>query len=415
MAVRRPLSKVPLSVGRYELSGAVGSGTVGSVYRARDGASDDLVTVQLMPTELAGQELFESLNAEFRSASQLEHPNILRVLDFGRDGEFCYLVSEWVDGITLARMIEAHARLPEETAVRIITQIGQAVDYAQSGNRCPWRVHPGNILVRNDGVAKLIPFEPPSGSASSHLMAPVVAGDPMRTTSPGSMRKPTNLSFAQAIHSLGTTLYETVTGREWIDPSSIPSPPPRRGRPRNVKPKLPVGLSERIDQAVRRATDPDPARRPASCAEWLKLLRPRTKTVAPRADVRPAAADTDDRRAFVRYAVGVGSSCIINSSVFDSHPHGEAPDPVAVWPLVVRDVSAGGIGILLARRCEPGTELAVELVTGANRVSRSLPVRVVRVRKDTIGHWVHGCEFLSPLEEPELATIFSHLGRGDYS
>jgi serine/threonine protein kinase len=415
MAVRRLSSKVPLSVGRYELSGAVGAGSLGSVYRARDGATDSLVTVQLIPADLAGPELFETLNAEFRSASQLEHPNILRVLDFGRDGEFCYLVSEWIEGITLARMIEAHARLPEETAVRIITQVGQAVDYAQSGNRCPWRVHPASILVRNDGVAKLIPFEPPVGNTFSPLLPQMIAGDPMKTSSPGSVRKPTNLSFAQVIHSLGTTLYESVTGRVWVDPTTIPAPPPRRGRPRTVKPKLPVGLSERVDQAVRRATDPDPAKRPVSCAEWLKLLRPRSRTVAPRPDVRPDTSDADDRRAYVRYSVGVGSSCIINSSLFDTPLHGDSPEQAAVWPLVVRDVSAGGIGILLARRCEPGTELAVELVTGGNRVTRSLPVRVVRVRKDTLGHWVHGCEFLAPLDEQELATVFSHLGRSDYA
>jgi hypothetical protein len=235
----------------------------------------------------------------------------------------------------------------------------------------------------------------------------------MKTTSPGSVRKPTNLSFAQAIHSFGTTLYEAVTGRVWVDPATIPPSFDRKGRPRPPRRKIIPGLTERVDLAVRRATDPDPAKRPASCSEWLKVLRSRPRTAAtPRPDVRPDTTDADDRRAFVRYAVGVGSSCTINTSVFDAFPPENSPES-AVWPLVVRDVSAGGIGILLARRCEPGTELAVELVTGVNRVTRSLLAKVVRVKRDTHGHWVHGCEFVSPLDSKGLNAVLGHLGRTD--
>jgi hypothetical protein len=176
-----------------------------------------------------------------------------------------------------------------------------------------------------------------------------------------------------------------------------------------------TGLSERVELAVRWATDYDPKKQPVSCAEWLKLLRSKSRApAAPRPDSRPEHEQTDNRRASVRYAVGVGSSCTINTSVFDSNP-GEQTDSGAIWPLVVRDVSSGGIGILLARRCEPGTELLIELVTEGNNQTRSLPVRVVRVRRDTLGHWVHGCEFLEPLDESSLNAVLSHLGRVDPS
>ena len=108
------------------------------------------------------------------------------------------------------------------------------------------------------------------------------------------------------------------------------------------------------------------------------------------------------------YALGVGSNGTINTSVFDA----TAPsDSQEVWPLVVQDVSASGIGVLLARRCEPGTELSVEVATGPNRPGWSLPVRVVRVRKDNYGHWMHGCAFLAPLDQPELIALLSHFGR----
>jgi hypothetical protein len=169
-------------------------------------------------------------------------------------------------------------------------------------------------------------------------------------------------------------------------------------------------LTDRTERAIRRATDPEPTKRPATCAEFLKILRGRPLTAGtPKPDSRPSA-EADNRRGCVRYALGVGSNCTIHTSVFDDAPAFESQE---VWPLVVQDVSATGIGLLLARRCEPGTELAVEVATGSDRSVRSLPVRVVRVRKDNYGHWMHGCAFLAPLDQPELTALVGHIGRTD--
>ena len=54
-------------------------------------------------------------------------------------------------------------------------------------------------------------------------------------------------------------------------------------------------------------------------------------------------------------------------------------------------------------------------MTENSQVTRSLPVRVVRIRRDSLGHWVHGCEFLTPLDEPALTAVLEHLGRVDPS
>jgi serine/threonine protein kinase len=416
MAIRRPPKAPPLSVSRYELSGKVGNGTMGQVYRGRDVDNDLLVAVHLIAPEIGEQPgLADRFREEFRSASRFEHPNILRLIDFGNERGFWYLVTEWVDGISLAQMIEAHSRLPEETAIRIITQVGQAVDFAHAVNYSHGRIRPANILIRNDGVAKLVAFEPAirSGDSKGEL------GSADRgTNSLPDLALSQNLSYSEVIRSLGATLYEATTGLTWVDPGP-PVPVPtgaRKVRSRSSRPRPRVaGLSERVDLAVRWATDYDSKKQPVSCAEWLKLLRSKSRApAAPRPDARPDATETDDRRASVRYAVGVGSSCTINTSVFDSDPD-MPPEATAVWPLVVRDVSTSGIGILLARRCEAGTELLIELMTEANQVTRSLPVRVVRVRRDTLGHWVHGCEFLSPLDPPGLTAVLGHLGRVDPS
>jgi len=418
MAIRRPPKAPPLSVGHFELSGKIGAGILGSIYRGRVGETQTHVAVHLVSPELSESEgVIDALREEYRVAVQYEHPNILRLLDFGHEGGFWYLVTEWVEGITLAQMIQAHSRLPEETAVRILTQICQAVDYAHSVGYAHALVRPANVIIRNDGLAKLVAFEPAIRHADARGVATQLGRGPAGQHSPTASR---DMSFSIALRSLGATLYEATTGLAWVDPGPpVPSANKngaRKPRTRSSRPRPRVtGLSERVELAVRWATDYDPIKQPVSCAEWLKLLRSKSRApAAPRPDSRPESEHGDDRRASVRYAVGVGSSCTINTSVFDSHL-GDQTDSFAVWPLVVRDVSTGGVGILLARRCEPGTELLIELVTETNQQTRSLPVRVVRVRRDTLGHWVHGCEFLSPLDPTSLSAVLEHLGRVDPS
>lgn len=415
MAIRRPPKAPPLSVSRYELLGKIGAGAMGQVYRARDVDNELLVAVHLVDPELSDEPgVIDALREEYRTAVQFEHPNILRLLDLGQDRGFWYLTTEWVEGISLAQMIQAHSRLPEETAVRILTQVGQAVDYAHGAGYSHCRVRPTNVLIRNDGVAKLVAFEPAMRFEDAR-------GKPNQlgaTTAAKILPFSKNLPFADVIRSLGATLYEAATGLPWIDPGPPQprAPGERRSRSRSSRPRPRVpGLTERVELAVRWATDYNPDRQPVSCAEWLKLLRSKSRAPAtPRPDARPDATENDERRSSVRYGVGVGSSCRINTSVFDSDP-GDPADSSAVWPLVVRDVSAGGVGILLARRCEPGTELLIELMTENSQVTRSLPVRVVRLRRDSLGHWVHGCEFLTPLNEPALTAVLEHLGRVDPS
>ena len=75
---------------------------------------------------------------------------------------------------------------------------------------------------------------------------------------------------------------------------------------------------------------------------------------------------------------------------------------------MVRDLSNGGCGVLLARRFEPGTELSIELSTGPDATPRRLSARVVRVEPEKAGHWVHGCAFPARITDDELAALLKH-------
>lgn len=396
-----PTKTVPLTIGRYSVIGRANVG-VPNAYRARD-PDGVLVAVYLFPADaVAKGRLIDRLAPAFETCHAIDHPNVLRVIDFGPEGSSGYLATEWTEGTTLSHLIRQHGRLPEANVVRLVAQIGQALDHTRSGDEALGRPTPAGVLVRQDGVAKVIPFgvetdrADPLGGASA-LLKPAFAAA-LAADYAGVKRVP----FAEAVCSLGALVHEALTGAAWAPPE------PPVGRRKRPAPR-PAGLSDRAERAVRRATDPDPARRPATCAEFLKVLRGRSLTAGtPKPDARPPGG-SDNRRGCVRYSVGVGSNCTINASVFDDGAFG----PREVWPLVVQDVSATGVGILLARRCEPGTELSVEVATGPDRAPRSLPVRVVRVRKDSYGHWTHGCAFLAPLDEPTLAALLGHLGRAD--
>jgi serine/threonine protein kinase len=413
MATRSTTSAPPLSVGRYELSGRVGVGRTSTLFRAREIETGAPAAVQLIPGDLHKEPgLFERLHTTFQAALPLDHPNIVRLVDFGRESGYWFVATEWIEGTTLSQMIQAHTRISEEIAIRVVTQIGQAIDFLLAGEFASYRVRTTKIVIRNDGVAKLVTFSPARGCIPSSPMpgVPTAAASPLDST----LIDPAQSRLEDPVYALATVLFECVTGREWVRDEPQPEAAPGRSSSRRRRSSAtlmrPPGLSERVELAVRRATDRDPDKRPGSCAEFLKLLYHRPRAGGAKADSRPAATDADNRREHVRYALGVGSSGTIHDSVFGS-PLDDGPKSQEVWPLVVRDVSAGGVGLLLARRCEVGTELLIEMVMGPNRVPRTLAVRVVRVKRENHGHWAHGCQFLRQLTEEELASLLDHVGR----
>ena len=344
---------------------------------------------------------------EFRAATELEHPNIVRALALENDGEISYLVSELIEGGSLGDHIASHGKLPEDVAVRIITQIAQALQYAHGRHVIHRDVKPDNILLQSDGKAKLTDFglakdysaedqeltRAASGLGTPHFMAPEQFAD-------------AKTADARCdVYSLAATLYNMLTGVLPFDAKfalamlamkeTCNYPPASRLVPE---------LNERIDVAIRKALDPDPDCRPASCLEFFKLLTGRRRLAGPSvttpAPLRTLVPPGDNRRISIRFPLRVGSCAAVDTDI-----HGG--DSKEVWPLVVRDVSAKGIGILLARRFEPGAELSIELTIDSTQ-SQHVPARVVRVQSEHAGHWAHGCEFEVPLTAEQLRALVKH-------
>jgi serine/threonine protein kinase len=370
---------------------------MGAVYRARDRDTRALVAVKVLNADLSrNPKLFDRFVQEFRAAAKLDHPNIVRAIELDRDGDNVFMAMEYVEGEGFGKFIVAKGRLPESYAIRIITQVAQALDYAHRHRVVHRDVKPDNILVRADGFAKLADFGlakdfDDDGNLTKsnrclgtpHFMAPEQYVD-AKTAGP-----------ACDLYSLAATLYSAVTGTvPFADCGSLTA------LARKVKGDIPSPrelipeLSDSLDTTVRLAMSPDPKQRPASCLEFARML----PSPPPGAEVTPtprlaALTTRTERRASVRHLVSRGTTCVIDTGLV-------AGNAVATegWPAIVRDLSVGGVGLVLARRFEPGTAFAVRL----DGVDRDLFVHVKRVQPDVVGHWSHGCVFDTPLDDYEL-------------
>ncbi len=263
------------SVGNYDLVEKIAEGGMGTVYRGRDRTSGQTVAIKIAPAHISKNPvLLKRFETEFKVARDLDHPNIVRALDFGRDNnQVPYLVMEFVEGESLGQKIERDGPLNENEAIRLIAQIAQGLHKAHKQGIVHRDVKPDNILVTPDGQAKLTDLglvkeveadlnltRTGRGLGTPHFMAPE------------QFRAAKNAGPRADIYSLGATLYMMVTGTlpfassngpldAWMRKINNDLPTPRELMP---------GLSERLDWAIRRAMSPDQEKRPATCREFVE-------------------------------------------------------------------------------------------------------------------------------------------------
>jgi serine/threonine protein kinase len=263
------------SVGPYDLLEKIAEGGMGTVYRARHRDTGVVVAIKVMPPHMAGNPvLVKRFEQEFNAASRLDHPNIVRALDFGTAGGVPYLVMEFVEGESLGQKIQRDGRLPETEAIRIIAQVAQGLYRAHKEGLIHRDIKPDNVMVMPDGTAKLCDLglvkeldadlnltRTGRGLGTPHFMAP----EQFRNAKSADQRCD--------IYALGATLYMMVTGElpfkssgpldAWMKKMHNDLLPPR---------KLVPSLSERVDWAIRRAMSADPEQRPTSCREFVEDL-----------------------------------------------------------------------------------------------------------------------------------------------
>jgi eukaryotic-like serine/threonine-protein kinase len=263
------------TVGNYDLVEKIAEGGMGTVYRGRDRTNGQVVAVKLVSPQMAANEVFrQRFEKEYSVARSLQHPNIVRAMDFGTSGGRPYLVMEFIDGESLGQRLERERRLPEDLSVRMICQAAQGLHAAHQKGVVHRDIKPDNLLLTLDGQVKIADMglvkeldtdinltRTGRGLGTPHFMAPE------------QFRNAKNADVRCDIYSLGATLYMMVTGKmpfeamgpldAWMKKVNNELAPPKKVHP---------GLTDRVDMAIQRAMDADPEQRPSSCLEFIEDL-----------------------------------------------------------------------------------------------------------------------------------------------
>jgi serine/threonine protein kinase len=270
-----PVGK-PTRLGDYDLLAELGAGASGTVYKARERTSGQIVAVKVMPAELARNPMHrQRFEEEFRAASLLQHPNIVRALRYHDEETTPFLVMEYVEGESLGARLERWGRFDEAEAVQLILQMCDALNYAHGQGIIHRDVKPDNILLRTDGRAKLADLGLSKRSEADRNLTRTGRGlGTPHFMAPEQFRNARDAGVRCDVYSLGATLYMMVTGElpfqgagpfeTWQKKVKGELVPPRR---------LVRGLSPDIEAAIVRAVNPNPKLRHASCQELADELR----------------------------------------------------------------------------------------------------------------------------------------------
>ncbi len=212
-------------LGVYEITGRLGAGALGEVYRARDERLNRDVAVKTLPPEFAADALrMKRFRLEAEAAGRLNHPNVLAIYDVGVHDSVPFLVSEFLDGSTLGELQREEGRIPARKAAGYIQQAANGLAAAHARGIIHRDIKPDNLFLTRDGVVKVLDF----GLAKSQVEEGAQPGVTEQTRPPATI--PGGIAGTAAymapeqirhlpvdgradIFSLGCVLYELLSGR----------------------------------------------------------------------------------------------------------------------------------------------------------------------------------------------------------
>lgn len=197
---------------RYRLEAQIGSGGMSTVYRAFDTVLERTVAIKLMHRNLAEHsEQLERFSREARAVARLNHPHIVQVIDAGEDDDTPFIVFEHVKGETLKERVQRMGRLSVTEAVAYAIEIARALGAAHERNIVHRDVKPQNVLINEEGVAKVTDFGIARTLEEHGLTAD---GRVLGTTDYVSPEQAMghDVDGQSDVYSLGIVLYEMLVG-----------------------------------------------------------------------------------------------------------------------------------------------------------------------------------------------------------
>src|SRR5205809_479192 len=282
--------------GRYELEEVVGHGGMSSVYRAHDSLLERYVALKVLHQQYNEDEDFvERFKREARSVAQLQHPNIVTVIDRGEEDGRQYIVFEFIDGENLKELVVRKGRLDVHDALEIALEVAQGLAFAHEHGLVHRDVKPQNVLLNGDGRAKVTDFGIARSLDVEHgvTQTGTVLGTSNYIAPEQASGEPVDAHTD--VYSLGVVLFELLTGKLPFEGDNFvaiamqhinePAPDVRTFR-RDIPP--------RVAQAVSRALEKDPERRFPTMDAFASELE--AALSAPEGDTGATMVIAPDRR-----------------------------------------------------------------------------------------------------------------------
>ncbi len=295
---------------QLEILERVGYGGMGVVYKARQKELDRLVALKILRPDFENDPGFaERFQREARALAKLNHPHIVTVYDFGKQGDLYFFLMEFVDGTSL-RQVEQSGRLSCKEALGIVPQICDALQYAHEQGIVHRDIKPENILISKEGCVKIADFGLAKITRPSDEIGNVDASEKQLTgtrevigtphyMAPEQVEHPTEVDHRADIFSLGVVLYEMLTGELPLGRFPLPSQKAR--------------IDLRLDDVVLRTLEKEPSQRYQRVTDVrTDVNHIRDSEMLPPDAAKPAAQSGSAKAAWVKAKLAACTEFVAN-------------------------------------------------------------------------------------------------------
>jgi cell division septation protein DedD len=257
---------------RYDILAEAGHGAMGSVYKARDRETQQVVALKLVKPEFASdQTMMERFKNELLFARKITHKSVCRVYDFNRIGGVAYTSMEFVEGESLRSVLSRFGGIPLRKAIDLTLQICSGLKEAHAQGIVHRDLKPENVMIDSQGNVKIMDFGIARSMDSATRLTGSMMGTPAYMAPEQVSGKP--VDYRTDIYSLGLVLYEVFTGKQAFvaeNPVAVAlkqvqgTPVP----PHEIEPTIPVS----IERAILKCLEKEPAKRFQSITELERAL-----------------------------------------------------------------------------------------------------------------------------------------------